>query len=170
MEINIQTGDILQAPSAIWRCWAVLKTYRCPPVWQICWCRAIFPGARGRRCCSTHVAPSPQSGCCWWDWASVRKPAWKPSGGRAPLPSRKPRNLQVAAITIGVNGELPLEPEAAAQAFAEGIELGAYRFWHYRTGFERQPSLRSRAGDGFHQDGRADQCRPGSRARRLPAG
>jgi leucyl aminopeptidase len=40
----------------------------------------------------------------------------------------------VAAVTIGVNGDLPLDPETSAQAFAEGIELGAYRFWRYRTG------------------------------------
>ena len=37
-------------------------------------------------------------------------------------------------MTVGVHGELPLASESAAQAFAEGLELGAYRFWHYRTG------------------------------------
>jgi leucyl aminopeptidase len=47
---------------------------------------------------------------------------------------KEAQKLKVAAITIGVNGELPLAPELAAEAFAEGIELGAYRFWRYRTG------------------------------------
>jgi leucyl aminopeptidase len=47
---------------------------------------------------------------------------------------KEAQKLKVAAVTIGVHGDLPLEPEESAQAFAEGIELGAYRFWRYRTG------------------------------------
>jgi leucyl aminopeptidase len=47
---------------------------------------------------------------------------------------KEAQRLKVPAVSIGVNGELPLEPEQTAQAFAEGIELGAYRFWRYRTG------------------------------------
>ncbi len=46
---------------------------------------------------------------------------------------KEAQKLKVAAVTVGINGDLPLEPEATAQAFAEGIELGAYRFWRYRT-------------------------------------
>lgn len=49
---------------------------------------------------------------------------------------KEARNLRVEAVTIAVNGDLPLEPEAAAQAFAEGIELGAYRYQHYQTGLD----------------------------------
>jgi leucyl aminopeptidase len=47
---------------------------------------------------------------------------------------KEAQKLKVAAVTVAVNGELQLEPEVIAQAFAEGIELGAYRFWRYRTG------------------------------------
>ncbi len=47
---------------------------------------------------------------------------------------KEAQKLQVTAVTIAVNGDLPLAPEVTAQAFAEGIELGAYRFWRYRTG------------------------------------
>ncbi len=47
---------------------------------------------------------------------------------------KEAQKLQVAAVTIAVYGDLPLQPELAAQAFAEGIEMGGYRFWHYRTG------------------------------------
>lgn len=47
---------------------------------------------------------------------------------------KEAQKLQVAAVTIGVNGDLPMNPEESAQAFAEGIELGGYRFWRYRTG------------------------------------
>jgi leucyl aminopeptidase len=51
------------------------------------------------------------------------------------------RALQVAAITVGVNGDLPLAPEVSAQAFAEGIELGAYRYWRYRTGLTTEQTF-----------------------------
>ncbi len=47
---------------------------------------------------------------------------------------QRARELQIAAITIGVHDNLPLPPEVTAQAFAEGFELGAYRYWPYRTG------------------------------------
>ncbi len=47
---------------------------------------------------------------------------------------KEAQKLLVAAVTISVQGSLGLDPEAAAQAFAEGIELGSYRFWRYRTG------------------------------------
>lgn len=43
------------------------------------------------------------------------------------------QKLKVDTVTIGINGQLPLEAEISAQAFAEGIEMGAYRFWRYRT-------------------------------------
>lgn len=47
---------------------------------------------------------------------------------------RQVQTLQVAECTISTNGSLPLAPEVTAQAFAEGIELGAYRYDRYRTG------------------------------------
>lgn len=46
---------------------------------------------------------------------------------------KEAQKLKIDSVTIGVNGDLPLEAEASAQAFAEGIEMGAYRFWRYRT-------------------------------------
>jgi len=55
---------------------------------------------------------------------------------------KEAQKLKVAALTIGVNGELPLVPDAAAQAFAEGIELGAYRFWRYRTGLADEQTFK----------------------------
>ena len=55
---------------------------------------------------------------------------------------KEAQKLKVAAVTIGVNGDLALDPEVAAQAFAEGIELGAYRFWRYRTGLTDEQTLK----------------------------
>ncbi|TAH53864.1 MAG: hypothetical protein EYC68_02150 [Chloroflexota bacterium] len=54
------------------------------------------------------------------------------------LAVQKARELQVPAITLGINGDVSLPADAAAQAFAEGIELGAYRYWHYRTGLSKE--------------------------------
>lgn len=47
---------------------------------------------------------------------------------------KEAQKLQVADVTIAVHGELPLQPEETGQAFAEGVEMGVYRFTHYRTG------------------------------------
>jgi leucyl aminopeptidase len=47
---------------------------------------------------------------------------------------RQARELQVAAITVGLGQEMPLDLQLRAQALAEGLELGAYRYWKYRTG------------------------------------
>ena len=48
------------------------------------------------------------------------------------------RELQVAEITIGAAGSMPGGDFAAGQALAEGIVLGAYRYWHYRTGLDAE--------------------------------
>ena len=51
------------------------------------------------------------------------------------------RALQVAAVTVGVHGDLPLAPDATAQALAEGLELGAYRYWTYRSGLTTEQTF-----------------------------
>ncbi len=62
---------------------------------------------------------------------------------------KEAQRLQVEAITIGVHGDLPLAPEAAAQAFAEGMELGAYRYWRYRTGLTDEQTFVVKAAGVF---------------------
>ena len=47
---------------------------------------------------------------------------------------RQARDVKASSFTFGVHDEVPVDPEDAGRAFAEGIELGAYRFWQYRTG------------------------------------
>jgi leucyl aminopeptidase len=58
------------------------------------------------------------------------------------LAAKEAQKLRVAAVSVGVNGNIALEPQAAAQAFAEGIELGAYRFWRYRTGLDEKQTFK----------------------------
>lgn len=57
------------------------------------------------------------------------------------LAIQQARSLQIAALTIGVYGDLPLTPEVTAQALAEGLELGAYRYWPYRTGVTNEQNF-----------------------------
>lgn len=70
------------------------------------------------------------------------------------------RTLQVPAISIGVAADVPLEPEVTGQAFAEGIELGAYRFWPYRTGLTTEETFAVEQATVF-VTGSAEQVRAG---------
>jgi leucyl aminopeptidase len=54
---------------------------------------------------------------------------------------KEARRLQVAAITVAVNGDLPLDAEVAGQAFAEGLDMGAYRFARYQTGLANEQTF-----------------------------
>lgn len=55
---------------------------------------------------------------------------------------QRARELQVAAFTLSVGDDLPLDTTAAAQALAEGLVLGAYRYWHHRTGLTDEQTFR----------------------------
>lgn len=57
------------------------------------------------------------------------------------LAIQQARSLQIAALTIGVYGDLPLPSEITAQALTEGLELGAYRYWPYRTGVTNEQNF-----------------------------
>lgn len=70
------------------------------------------------------------------------------------------RSLQVPAISIGVAADVPLDPEVIGQAFAEGIELGAYRYWPYRTGLTTEETFAVEQATVFAK-GPAEQVRAG---------
>ena len=55
--------------------------------------------------------------------------------------SKEAQRLQVPEVTVAVHGELPLASELAGRAFAEGLALGGYRFWHYRTDLTDEQSF-----------------------------
>ena len=71
------------------------------------------------------------------------------------------RKLQVAAVTVGVYGDVPLAPELTAQSFAEGIELGAYRYWHYRTGLTNEQTFAVGRATLFASSDNEEQVRAG---------
>jgi leucyl aminopeptidase len=47
---------------------------------------------------------------------------------------RQSRSLQVAEVVVALPGDLPIGGEAAGQASAEGLLMGAYRYLLHRTG------------------------------------
>jgi leucyl aminopeptidase len=66
---------------------------------------------------------------------------------------KEAQRLKVAAISVGVTGDIALDPQVAAQAFAEGIELGAYRFWRYRTGLTDEQTFEVELATVFSKTG-----------------
>jgi leucyl aminopeptidase len=71
------------------------------------------------------------------------------------------RELQVPAVTLGVNGELPLEADTAGQALAEGIALGAYRYWKYRTSLANEQTFVVERATVYTSSSRAQLLRAG---------
>jgi leucyl aminopeptidase len=57
------------------------------------------------------------------------------------LAVQQARSLQIPAITIGLNGEVLLPLDVLGQAFAEGIDLGAYRYLKYRAGLSPEQTF-----------------------------
>src|SRR5262249_54365442 len=58
-------------------------------------------------------------------------------------------------------GDLPLDPDATGQAFAEGIELGAYRYWPYRTGLTTAETFAVERATVLTNSGREEPVRAG---------
>ncbi len=69
--------------------------------------------------------------------------------------------LQVPAVTVGVHGDLPLDPEVMGQAFAEGSYLGAYRFWRYRSGLTAEETFAIERATVFPSKGNEEAVRAG---------
>jgi leucyl aminopeptidase len=137
MEIKVQTGDILQVESDL----AVLGCFEASalpdPVAGL-----LVPGDFSGRAGQTLLlyprgAIAPKR--LLLVGLGKREKASAETIRRASATAvKEAQKLKVAAVTVGVNSDLGLEPELAAQAFAEGLELGAYRFWRYRTGLSEE--------------------------------
>jgi leucyl aminopeptidase len=79
----------------------------------------------------------------------------------AALAVQEARKMQIAAVTVGVQRDTPVLPALMAQAFAEGLEMGAYRYWKYRTGLTTEQTFEVRAATVFTSEGSEDQVRRG---------
>lgn len=74
---------------------------------------------------------------------------------------KQARSLQVPAVTVGVHGDLSLDPEVMGQAFAEGSYLGAYRFWRYRTTLTAEETFSVERATVFARKGNEEAVRAG---------
>ena len=68
---------------------------------------------------------------------------------------RRARELQVASFNIGSAGNLPFDAESAGQALAEGLSLGAYRYWKYRTRLTAEQTFAVESATAYVNDERA---------------
>jgi leucyl aminopeptidase len=83
---------------------------------------------------------------------------------------RRARELQVAALSIGAVDDLPLDAAAVGQAFAEGLALGAYRYWKYRTGLTTEQTFAVESATVYTGDARAADLSAGVTAGQAIAG
>jgi leucyl aminopeptidase len=133
MEINVKTGDILREPSDL----AVMGCFEDDPLPQEVVALLEPEDFKGRANQLLLIYPrgavAPRR--LLLVGLGKREKATAETIRRVSATAvKEAQKLKVAAISVGVNGDLALDPVVAAQAFAEGIELGAYRFWRYRTG------------------------------------
>jgi leucyl aminopeptidase len=133
MEISVRTGDLLREPAAL----AVLAAFEDSPLPAAVAGLLEAEDFRGRAKQSLllyprgAVAPSRLLLLGLGKREAVSAETVRQAGA---LAAQKAQELQAAAFTMGADGAIPLAPEVTAQAFAEGIELGAYRYNRYRTG------------------------------------
>jgi len=71
------------------------------------------------------------------------------------------RKLQIPAVTIGVNGEIPLTLEVTGQSLAEGLEMGAYRYWPYRTNLTTDETFEVKRATVFTSSSKETKLRAG---------
>ncbi|MFN8482319.1 MAG: leucyl aminopeptidase [Anaerolineae bacterium] len=133
MNITVETGDVLCEASDL----AMLAAFEDEPLPDDV-ARLLEPGDfRGRAGQTVLLYPRSASG--------PRRLLLVGLGQRGALTTdalrqaaavavRQARSLLVPAVTVGIHDKLPLDRGIAAQAVAEGLELGAYRYWPYRTG------------------------------------
>ena len=133
MEIAVRPGDVLQEPADV----AVLVTFEDMPLPDPV-AALLEPGDyRGRAKQTVLLYPRGTVGprrlllVGVGPRDAVNADSFRQASACAVQEARK---LQMTDVSVGVFGSSPIAPELKAQAFAEGIELGAYRYWKYRTG------------------------------------
>ena len=140
MDIKVQSGDVLRAPSDL----AVLASFEDVPLPAEVAGLLEAEDFRGRA--KQTLLLYPRGAVAPRRLLLIglgKRAALTPEGIRqaSALAVQHARSLQVPGLTIGVNGEVPLPAPVAAQSFGEGIELGAYRYWHYRTGLTSEQTF-----------------------------
>ncbi len=93
MKILIQTGNVLQEASNLTVLGGCFEDIPLP----VEVAGSLEPGDFGGRAGQSVTLPLARLApgvCCWSVWATVRKPQPRQSGGKAPLPLKKPKSLK----------------------------------------------------------------------------
>lgn len=140
MEIQVKSGDILSEPSDL----ATLASFEDIPLPEKV-VNLIEPGDfKGKNGQTLLVYPrgavAPRR-LMLLGLGKAEKASGETIRRASAIAIKEAQKLQVKAITVAVNGDLPLDTEEVAQAFAEGVELGSYRFWRYRTGLSEEQTF-----------------------------
>jgi leucyl aminopeptidase len=140
MKIRVETGDVLQRPSEL-AAVAILEDAALPDAVADLLEPADFRGRNGQTLLLyPRGAVAPRRLLL----VGLGKPEKLNSEiirRAAATAVQKARELQVGDLTIGAVGSMSGDDMAVAQALAEGLVLGAYRYWHYRTGLSDEQTF-----------------------------
>ena len=152
MDIKVQAGNILQAESDL----AVLATFEDAPlpaeVSELLEPADFHGRANQTLLLYPRGAVRPRR-LLLVGWGKREKATAETIRRASAIAVKEAQRLKVAAISVGVTGDIALDSQVAAQAFAEGIELGAYRFWRYRTGLTDEQTFEVELATVFSKTG-----------------
>lgn len=141
MEIQVKSGEILSEPSDL----AVLASFEDTPLPEAA--AALFEpkdfsGKHGQTLLLYTRGSAAPLRLMLLGLGKAEKASGETIRQASAIAINEAQKLQVKSVTVAVNSELPLDPEEVSQAFAEGIEMGSYRYWGYRTGLSDEQTFR----------------------------
>ncbi|NLG96060.1 MAG: leucyl aminopeptidase [Chloroflexi bacterium] len=141
MEIQVKSGEILSEPSDL----AVLASFEDAPLPEAA--AALFEpkdfsGKHGQTLLLYTRGSAAPLRLMLLGLGKAEKASGETIRQASAIAINEAQKLQVKSVTVAVNGDLPLDPEEVSQAFAEGIEMGSYRYWGYRTGLSDEQTFR----------------------------
>ena len=140
MEIRVDTGDVLQRPSEL-AAVAILEDAALPDVVADLLEPGDFRGRNGQTLLLYPRGAVAPRRLLLVGLGKAEKLNSEIVRRAAATAVQKARELQVGDITIGAAGSMPGDDTVVAQALAEGLVLGAYRYWHYRTGLSDEQTF-----------------------------
>jgi leucyl aminopeptidase len=140
MQISVQAGDVLREPADL----AVLVAYEGEPLPEAVAGLIEADDFRGRAKQQLLLYPRgavPARRLLLLGIGKREGLAADAVRTAAALAAQKAQELQVSGFTIGLHGSAPLEPAVAGQAFAEGLELGGYRYLTYKSSLSKDQTF-----------------------------
>lgn len=140
MEIRVETGDLLQRPSEM-AALVVLEDSALPTAVADLLEPGDFRGRSGQVLLLYPRGAVAPRRLLLVGLGKADKLSLETVRRAAATAVQRARELQVADITIGAAGSMPEDDTQVAQVLSEGLVLGAYRYWHYRTGLSDEQTF-----------------------------